>query len=42
MVALNDGNRVCDVDSKEFYTKLFLVVAAFVVVGVVLVLMRLS
>jgi len=42
MVALNDGNRVCDVDSKEFYTKLFLVVAAFVLVGVVLVLMRLS
>ena len=29
-------------DSKEFYTKLFLVVAVFVVVGVVLVLLRLS
>jgi hypothetical protein len=27
-------------DSKEFYTKLFLVVAAFVLVGVVLVLLR--
>ena len=29
-------------DSKEFYTKLFLFVAAFVLVGVVLVLLRLS
>ena len=29
-------------DSKELYTKLFLVVAAFVLVGVVLVLLRLS
>ncbi len=28
-------------DSKEFYTKLFLVVAALVLVGVVLVLLRL-
>lgn len=41
-VALNEGNRMCNMDSKEFYTKLFLVVAAFVLIGVVLVLLRLS
>ena len=41
-VAFNVGIRVCDVDSKEFYTKLFLVVAVFVLVGVVLVLLRLA
>ena len=34
-VVFNEGIRVCDVDSKEFYTKLFLFVAAFVLVGVV-------
>ena len=39
---LYEENRVCNVDSKEFYTKLFLFVAAFVLVGVVLVLLRLS
>ena len=42
MVAFNEGIRLCHMDSKEFYTKLFLVVAAFVLVGVVLVLLRLS
>jgi hypothetical protein len=46
LVLLSSGwlrrNRMCIMNSKEFYWKLFLLVAALVLFGMVLVLLRTS
>ena len=36
------GNRMCNMDSKEFYRRLLVFVVAFLVFGVVLVWLRSS